>query len=145
MRGYRDRLIGGAPLLLWLLLCCALLLSVTSANAQPVATSPNSSTDWKARYYSLAQKILSLEKAWGKHKLDYSKARELVTSLQVSLTASQTEVASSIASSVRLQTRLDTILEQIQEVEKTAKAQVLTARIVAGVAIVLGILAAILF
>ena len=131
MHSNPARSIGGAPLLLWLLLCLALLLGVTNYSVAQTENSPRSSTDWKARYYSLAQKVLKLETAWNSRQIDYETLkrsfRELEAShqiLQGSLTASEKEVARLTPLSETLLTRFDEISAQIQEVEKTAQAAI---------------------
>ena len=144
-----SRRTGGAPRrLFWVALLFLLALSST-AIAQPVETSPRPSINWRAKYYSLAGKVLKLERAWNDEKLTTQRARELVTSLQTSLSLSQTETEKSISLSESLQIRLDVISVQIQEVEAAAQAAIRSARItgyiVGAVGVVLGILIAILF
>jgi len=152
MRGYRGRLTGGAPLILWFLLCCALLLSVTSANAQPFETSLTPSTDWKARYYSLAQKALKLERAWSEHRISYETLKQSFIELEEShqilqtlLTDSRQETERSTALSERLQTRLDAISLEIEMTREIAvksirDAWIQGAAIGAGVILVIDLL-----
>ncbi len=151
-----DRLAGGRPRRsFWAALLFLLALSST-AIAQPVETSPRPSTDWKVRYYSLARKIVSLEKAWEKYKIDSETAKTLLAELeashqilQESLTASQMSAQRSVDLSASLQTRFDAISQKILEVEAAAQAAIrnaqITGYIIGATGVVLGILIAVLF
>ena len=140
-----GRRTGGAWRPSFLLALLLLLVLCSTVSAQPVETSPRPSTDWKTRYYSLAQKVLRLEKAWDKQKIDFETAQELVASLRTSLDLSQQAVARSIRSSESLQTRLDVISAQIKEVERAAKAAIVRASVIWGlIGVAAGLLAGIL-
>ena len=135
-----GRRTGGASLRSFCFVLLSLLAWSSIANAQPIETSPSGSPNWKARYYSLARKIVSLEKAWAKYKLDSETARTLLAelrishaSLQESLTDSQMSAQRSAGLSASLRTRFDTIWAQIQEVERAAQSAIRRAWITGAV------------
>ncbi len=169
MKHVGDRSTCGAPLLLWLLLCLALLFGVTSHSEAQTENSPTSSTNWKARYYALLPKVAKLETAWEVYKETLESAQqksatlssdlaallnekqsllnelnelnELAENWQTRFRGSQAEVARLIPLSESLQTRLDAISARIQEVEQTAQAAIVRAAAVWGfIGFVLGMI-----
>ena len=120
MRGSDRRQTGGVSLLLWLLLCCALLLSVTSANAQPVETSPNLKQTIEQTISRLLSDIKALKLDFRTLKLTYAEAQtksqelesrlretlEMLQNSENSLGMAQTSLSESITYSTQLEAAL---------------------------------------